>query len=146
MVLAAEGWGVLGGLMGWSPAGVSARMWKWEVGGGPIRVGRESMSTWNITFCVKERKAKTSFLSLLSNCKYGDDDPFLSIPTSLLRKKRKAETSFRSFSSYCDYGNKEQCFYPSRLRLLNHFSWNMQLVKLPRWVGCKSYFLWLSSF
>jgi hypothetical protein len=28
MVLAAEGWGVLGGLMGWSPAGVSARMWK----------------------------------------------------------------------------------------------------------------------
>ena len=59
---AAEGWGVLqiqivtntggdkylGGLTGASPAGVSARMWKWEVGGGPMAVGRASMSTWKI--------------------------------------------------------------------------------------------------
>ena len=44
--LAADGWAVFGGLMGWRPAGVSARMWKCEVGGGPIRVGFESMSTW----------------------------------------------------------------------------------------------------
>ena len=45
IVLAAEGCGVLGGLMGCKPTGVSARMWKWDVGGGPIRVGLESMST-----------------------------------------------------------------------------------------------------
>ncbi len=48
MVRAAEGCGVLGGLMGCKPAGVSAKMWKWEVGGGPINVGLESMSTWRV--------------------------------------------------------------------------------------------------
>ena len=45
-VLAAEGWGVLGGLMGCRPDGVSDRTWKCEVGGGPMGVGRLSESTW----------------------------------------------------------------------------------------------------
>jgi hypothetical protein len=50
MVLAAEGCGVFGGLMGCNPAGVSAKMWKCDVGGGPISVGRESMSTCSDKF------------------------------------------------------------------------------------------------
>jgi len=45
MVLAADCWGVLGGLMGWRPEGVSDNTWKCDVGGGPIGVGRLSMST-----------------------------------------------------------------------------------------------------
>lgn len=44
-VLAAEGWGVLGGLTGCSPEGVSERTWKCEVGGGPMGVGLLSEST-----------------------------------------------------------------------------------------------------
>jgi hypothetical protein len=44
-VLAADGWGVLGGLMGCRPDGVSDRTWKCEVGGGPMGVGRLSEST-----------------------------------------------------------------------------------------------------
>lgn len=39
-------WLMRGGLTGTMPDGVSARMWKWEVGGGPIGVGRLSASTW----------------------------------------------------------------------------------------------------
>jgi hypothetical protein len=38
-------WLVFGGLTGWRPEGVSAMMWKWEVGGGPMGVGRFSAST-----------------------------------------------------------------------------------------------------
>lgn len=39
-------WTVLAGLTGCSPDGVSARMWKCDVGGGPMGVGRLSASTW----------------------------------------------------------------------------------------------------
>ena len=46
MVLAADGWAVLGGLMGCNPDGVSAKRWKCEVGGGPMTVGLASISTW----------------------------------------------------------------------------------------------------
>lgn len=39
-------WLTFGGLTGWSPDGVSAMMWKWEVGGGPMAVALLSTSTW----------------------------------------------------------------------------------------------------
>ncbi len=44
-VLAADGWAVRGGLTGCRPDGVSDRMWKCDVGGGPTGIGRESPST-----------------------------------------------------------------------------------------------------
>lgn len=44
-ILAADGWGVLIGLTGCKPDGVSVNTWKWEVGGGPIGVGLLSEST-----------------------------------------------------------------------------------------------------
>jgi hypothetical protein len=67
MVLAAEGWGVLGGLMGWSPAGVSARKEKRK------RVFFHYYQTVNmgtttrfyqsrLTFCVKKEKRKRVFV------------------------------------------------------------------------------------
>lgn len=39
-------WLTFGGLTGWSPDGVSAMIWKWEVGGGPMAVALLSTSTW----------------------------------------------------------------------------------------------------